>query len=262
MALLSQLVDFFLDPANVLAVLVVAAALLSLGARWASRSRRLLRAAALLAVLLWILPLDVWLLRPLEQRFPSTAPPSTVDGIVMLGGAQRPRATEAYGRPALNDQAERMTTFAALARRYPEAKLAFAGGTSERRGPPASEADTVRLFLREQGLDETRVLYESDSSNTWENAVNLERLVRPRQGDAWLIVASAADVPRTVGVFRRVAWTVVPVPVAYQVVPDADWLPEARLTPKFRRIYYGLHEWVGLVAYYVLGRTESLFPAP
>lgn len=155
-----------------------------------------------------------------------------------------------------------MTTFVALARRYPEAKLVFAGGSNELGGPPASEADTVRLFLREQGLDETKVVYESESRNTWENAVNAERLVRPRQGEIWLLVASAADVPRTIGVFRRVAWTVIPVPVAYQVMPDPDWLPDGRLTPKFRRIYYGLHEWVGLVAYYVLGRTESLFPAP
>jgi uncharacterized SAM-binding protein YcdF (DUF218 family) len=262
MQIVARIVDLLLDPANLLGLLVVAAALLSLRARWRAAARRLTWLAALLVVACVLLPLDVWLLRPLEQRFPAAAPPPRVDGVIMLGGAQRPRATQAYGRAALNGHAERMTTFLQLARQYPGAKLVFSGGAGDPGRDTPPESDTVRLFLREQGFDDGRVLYESESRNTWENVVNTEKLLKPRQGEVWLVVASAADVPRTVGVFRRLGWAVTPVPVAYAVLPDPQWQPALALTPAFARIRYGLHEWAGLVSYYVLGRIEAFFPAP
>ena len=262
MGMLSRMVDLLLDPANLVALLVVVGALRMLLSRAPGAGRKPVFAAAALAIAFVVLPIDVWLLHPLEQRFAAQPLPARVDGVIVLGGAQQPRLAQAYGKSALNERAERMTTFLALARRFPEAKLVFAGGYQDRRPPLFSEAQTMKMFLEEQGFDDARVVYETESTNTWENVVNAERLVQPAQAENWLVVASAADVPRTVGVFRRVGWPVIPVAVDYRVVPDPEWKPAMRLSGAFGRTYEGLHEWVGLVAYFLLGRSESVFPAP
>ncbi len=77
-------------------------------------------------------PLGNALMLPLEQRFPpwdaSRGPP---DGIVVLGGAiiaetYRPRAAAS----ALNEAAERITATVELARRYPNARIIFSGGSN------------------------------------------------------------------------------------------------------------------------------------
>lgn len=61
-----------------------------------------------------ILPLGELLLRPLEAQFPPLAAPERVDGIVVLGGVEDPRATELWGQLQINQAAERLTVAAAL----------------------------------------------------------------------------------------------------------------------------------------------------
>lgn len=264
MHLAAKIFDFFLDPANIVGVLTVLGAVMLASERTRRGAGRMLVLAASISLAGWFLPIDAWLLRPLEQRFQPGPIPARVDGIFMVGGAQRPRVTRAYGRPALNEHAERMTEFVALARRFPAAKLVFAGGSGVALGEAVGESETVRLFIVQQGIDPARMIYETRSRNTWENIVFAEKMVQPRQGETWLFVTSAADMPRAMGVFRRVGWPVVPVPVAFQTTREIGWPwpPAASLQSQFGRIFYGLHEWAGLIAYYVLGRNEQLLPGP
>src|SRR5512134_1981615 len=114
MSTLSRLVDLLLDPANLVALLVVVGALRMLLSRVPGAGRKPVFAAAVIAVAFVLLPIDVWLLHPLEQRFTAQPLPARVDGVIVLGGAQQPRLAQAYGKPALNERAERMTTFLAL----------------------------------------------------------------------------------------------------------------------------------------------------
>jgi uncharacterized SAM-binding protein YcdF (DUF218 family) len=259
---LSRLVDLLLDPANVLALLVViGAALLRLAPR-ARLGGRLIAVAALSVVAFVLLPIPQWLTRPLEQRFPPRPLPARVDGIIVLGGAQQPCLSSAYGMAMMNHRAERMTTFVALARQHTEARLVFAGGPVACPEGDVAEAQSARMFLREQGIDESRVVFEDASRNTWENVAFAERKVQPKQGENWLAVVSAIDVPRTVGVFRRIGWHVAPVPVDYRLSPEARWQPALHLSATFGRTSEALHEWVGLFAYFLLDRTETLFPSP
>lgn len=111
-----------LKPSNVLAlVLALGFALRLLGRRGAGR---VLIAGALAAFLAAaVLPLGAWLIAPLENRFPSPELPARVDGIVVLGGAIEPGLSADRKALSLNGNAERLVAFAALARRYPEAKL-------------------------------------------------------------------------------------------------------------------------------------------
>ena len=247
-------------------LLLLLAAVIGLLLLWAGRRRSAriwltIGVGGYLCVL--VLPVDEWALAPLENRFPQvTAPPAHVDGIIVLGGAVRVGITEAHGIPALNSAAERMTEFVALARRYPDARLAFTGGNASLLPGRLTEADVARMLFDELGVPPQRVVYENRSRNTWENAVYLKRLLGPRPGQTWLLVTTAADMPRAVGVFRRVGWDVLPWPVNYMTGSGTARLELGGLGEDLTQLDWAAHEWVGLLAYRLLGRTETLFPAP
>ena len=258
---LSKIFWLVAQPANLLLLLLLLGLLIGL-TPWRRLGRWLTAIAALSFVGIAILPLGDWLILPLEQRFPAPdALPEQVDGIIVLGGAVGVGGTVEYGRPALNGHAERMTEFIALARRYPQARLVFTGGNATLLGDgKVTEADVARFLFETIGPPPDRVIYESESRNTFENAVNSKRLVAPTDDERWLLVTSAFHMPRAIGVFRKAGWTVQPYPVDYK----------SRRRPRLRfslvgglgMLHFASHEWIGLVAYRLLDRMDDVFPAP
>ncbi|MDA0219363.1 MAG: YdcF family protein [Proteobacteria bacterium] len=227
------------------------------------RSRRaglwLGSASILVLAVLALVPVGDWLMRPLENRFPAPAAVDRVDGILVMGGGQNPQVSHDRDSIALNDSAERMIDSAALALRFPEARLVFSGGN----GPVGmTEADVAWRVYGAMGLDPDAIIYDSRSRNTWESAVNLRSFVTPRPGEVWLLLTSAFHMPRSVAVFRAEGWDIVPYPVDFRVTREADTLWDVGLDGNLRTLTIALHEYVGLLSYRLLGRTEELFPEP
>jgi uncharacterized SAM-binding protein YcdF (DUF218 family) len=250
------------------ALLVIGAALGGL-ARFAPwrRVRRLgsalvgLTIVAMVAVA--VLPLGAWLILPLEERFPRPeALPAQVDGIVVLGGAIDPARSAARDEPELNEHAERMIAFAALARRYPEARLIFTGGSGRLTDQTNREADYAVQVMADLGIAPDRVMYERESRNTAENARFALKMAKPRPGERWLLVTSAFHMPRAVGAFRFAGWPVTPYPVDYCTEGPGEAGLGFDLPGDLALLTLALHEWIGLAAYRTLGWTGSLFPGP
>jgi uncharacterized SAM-binding protein YcdF (DUF218 family) len=220
------------------------------------RAGRIAVAAALgLMLAITFLPLDSWALRPLENRFPRvTIAPAHVDGVIVLGGLADP---DANGTAGLNEAAERLTTFAQLARLYPEARLVFTG-TSPYGPGRVSEADAVKGLMGDLGIDPARITLERKSWDTFENAKFSKMLVDPKPGKTWILVTSASHMPRAVGVFRKVGWSVLPWPTAYK----SGSRYTVNLAMHLMHCDLAFHEWVGLVEYRLLVRTDTLFPVP
>jgi uncharacterized SAM-binding protein YcdF (DUF218 family) len=209
------------------------------------------------------LPVAPLLTLPLETRFARPAEaPARVTGIIVLGGAVEQRLTAAHGIPALNGAAERMTEAVALALRYPEAQLVFTGGSSAVVPGGPTEADTARRLFADLGLPAARLVFEAQSRNTHENAVLTHRLVHPQPGETWLLVTSASHMPRSVGVFRKAGWQVVPWPVNYVTGWDPALWWQWPFPSRLNQAEWALREWVGLAAYAWMERTDALFPGP
>ncbi len=204
----------------------------------------------LLAIVL--LPIGQWAARPLEQRHPRPPPPTHVDGVIALGGALEQDIFADRGIPSLNSAAERMTELAALGLRYPLARLVFTGGSGRLLPDAATEADDARALFLSLGVAPGRIEYESASRTTRDNAVLTRRLVRPRPGEMWLLVTSAMHMPRALGAFRKAGWDVRPWPVAYKT-RGAGLRWEESPGQRIGLLDAALHEWLGLLAYRLLG---------
>jgi uncharacterized SAM-binding protein YcdF (DUF218 family) len=210
-----------------------------------------------------MLPLGAWLVIPLEDRFPVPSPmPAHVDGVIVLGGAVSTVLTQRRGQPTVNEHAERFLALADLARRYPEAKLVYSGGSASPFLPEYREADAARAVIDELGIDQKRMIYERDSRNTVENVRNAKALVNPQPGETWLLVTSGWHMPRSVGIFRRQGWNVIPYPVDYLTDGRKVAIKDPDFDDGLGLLNLGLHEWIGLVAYWLLDHTTSVFPGP
>ncbi|MDJ0950571.1 MAG: YdcF family protein [Alphaproteobacteria bacterium] len=263
---LSKALWALLTPGN-LFLLALATAVLLLWTRWRRAGRRLLVLLLIAGGMLSVVPLGRWLLVPLENRFPAVrTAPAQVDGVVVLGGSINQFISKARGQPALDGGAERLLAAARLARTHPTARLVFTGGSGDPFRQELKEAEVARMVWADLGLATElasgRVQFEDVSRNTHENAVLTYRSIAPRSGEVWLLVTSARHMPRAMGSFREAGWR----PLAYPV----DYVTDGTIGGPYGFSFAGglgafgeaLKEWIGLLYYYVMGRTDALFPAP
>jgi uncharacterized SAM-binding protein YcdF (DUF218 family) len=259
----SKILGFFANPSN----LVIATGLFGLllmVTRWMRAGIIVLAASFVAIAVLGLSPIGNALLLPLEQRFPpwepSQGPP---DGIIVLGGVVSPDISAARNEVALNESAERLTAIAGLARRYPDARILFSGGSGALVFDEGSEAPFALRLLEDFGIARSRILLEDRSRNTVENAVYSKEIARPQPGQRWLLVTSAYHLPRAVGVFRKFGFPVEPYPVDWRTRGPADaWRPFATIGDGLRRLDTAVREWVGLFVYWITGRSAELFPGP
>ena len=257
----AKVAAFLLAPANLLLILFAAGTLLL----FTRRRFKTGRALVVLCVLAWAVigytPLVPVLLASLEDRYPASPPlPEQIDGIVVLGGAVDQTISQARGQSTLNAAGSRMIEAARLALAHPEAKVVVSGGNADPWHPEIKEAAVMAKILTDLGVAPDRVVQENRSRDTRENARFTQAIVKPMPDQHWILVTSAFHMPRSVGVFRQIGWSVIPWPSDYRTGGAFQWvnldLPAVRLT----QLFLAVHEWGGLIAYRVLGRTDSLLP--
>jgi len=238
-------------------VLLLALAVL---AGWLGRARlaRGLTLAGFLMVLaLTAFPLFSPLMASLERQYPpAPALPEKVDGIIVLGGAEDPAAFANWGLVGMNEGGERLTAGAELARRYPDAKLIFTGGSasliySGQHNAPSQMTQALWLSL---GVPQAQILLEDRSRNTSENAIFTKALVQPQEGQTWILVTSAFHMPRSMETFQRNGWTGLTAwPVDFRSGGDMFRL-EWRLDDHLQDGNVALKEYLGLLAYRIMGK--------
>ena len=257
----SSLATVLLGPSNVL-ITALAVGVALLWSRWRRAGRMVVTIAGLALVLVAVLPVSTWVAGPLEARFPPIREvPDSITGIIALGGALQPDLADDWGQPHLNHQAERLFAFAALALKHPALRLVYAGGPA-REGEDVSEAEHARRLLQSLGLDTSRIVFEDRSRNTYENAIHTAERLQPGANQTWLLVTTAMHMPRAVGAFERAGFRVLAYPVDYRTNRNSTFSLLPTLTSNLERLDYAAHEWLGLVAYRLLGRSGTLFPGP
>ncbi len=227
--------------------------------------RGLALAAILILAAAATLPVGKLLIAPLEDRFP--LPPLNLpppEGIIVLGGAIDDVVSQARHETVFDEGGERLTEAVVLAKRYPQARVVYTGGSSSFAGVASTEALQARTFMSQMGIAPERVTIEDKSRNTDENARFTAAIVHPQPSQRWMIVTSAFHMPRAMGVFEKAGFQPIAYPVAFRT--SGHWQDDLRLsfepTRNLRIFEIAVHEWIGLAAYWLSGRSDHLFPGP
>jgi uncharacterized SAM-binding protein YcdF (DUF218 family) len=235
--MLSKAIGLLAVPSNALSMIGLAGLLL-LRSQYAGLGRWLLGLSALLLAGCGFLPIGAALSVPLDDRFPPWNPvhdaPTGI--IILIGGAAA--APE-------------------LAHEYPEAQFVVVGGNPSLFVNALPESDSIGRVLENCGVSRERIAYERRSRNTIENAVFAKDVAQPKPSDRWLLVTSRLHMARAVGTFRRVGFPV----ETYPVVEDRSWITGS-LASGLVAMDNAMHEWIGLLVYWMTGHIDELLPGP
>lgn len=212
--ILSKILPLFVYPLGLACVLLFAAVLMK-----KPKARLVL---ILLAVLiLWLSSTNFVseaLARSLEWRYlpPEQIPQAEV--IVVLGGGTEPAL---YPRldVEVNSAGDRVIAAAQLYKQGKAPVILLSGGyitwLDESQSSPAEE---MAALLEMMGVPADALWLESESQNTYENAVFSRQVLEEKEINNIILITSAMHMPRAVGLFEKQGLGVIPVPVDYSII--------------------------------------------
>ncbi|WP_424630982.1 YdcF family protein [Bradyrhizobium sp. SYSU BS000235] len=261
---LSKVVNFFALPSNALIMMCVLGLVLLVLTPLRRTATWLLGVGLGLYLVFGLSPASNFLVLPLTERFPAWKPDGRApDGIIVLGGAINAEATVYRGSLELDQSGERIIEMLKLARQYPSARIVFTGGSGNLIARLVPEAPIVGQLLEDFGVAKDRIILESKSRTTAENAEFTKQLVSPKPGERWLLITSAFHMPRSIGSFRKVGFDVEAYPVDWRSQGWEDAFdPFDKMSAGLSRADTAIHEWTGLIGYWLAGLTSELFPGP
>ena len=259
---LSKLLPLFIYPIGLSCILILTAIVLI----FKRRSRRALIPMGLALVILLVSSsgwFSTWLVRSLEQQylpavFPINSEPS--QAIVLLGGAT---GSQLAPRPwiDISDEGDRVLHAAKLYREGRAPLIIPTGGRIAWRGPGDSEASDMSQLLQTMGVPESAIVLEPNALNTYENAINVQTILIDRKIERFLLVTSAAHMPRSMMIFRKLGMEPIAAPTDYtrtdvesQINGPQDFLlstfPDAE---NLRDTNRALKEYLGILVYRLKG---------
>lgn len=241
-----------IDSFFVLLILIGAALLLITHKKW---GRNFAITGCFGLVFLAIVPIGLWTMESLENRFPKLeSVPQDMKGMILLGVSFDKMVSAARKEISYTPAAGSFIKFIELAKEYPNLQLVFSGNPFE--------AETAKKQFRLLGIDPARVVFEGDSKDTKENAAKTADLIHPKANEKWLLVTSAYHMPRAVGLFEKAGFHVTPYPVDYHTPGNYELWFFIGLKMNLAAWHATSREWLGMVINYILGRSDTLYPGP
>ncbi len=223
--------------------------------------------AIALALILLLFSSNAWipnlLVRSLEwQYLPATQLPNA-DAIVVLGGATRPALPPRPGVD-LNESGDRVIYAAQLYRQQKAPIIILSGGRidwGDNKG--LAESEDMQTVLTSIGIPPEAIIQESESLNTYQNAVNVRKILDSRGIRRVLLVTSAIHMPRSFLIFKRQGIDAIPAPTDFLITqndmqslsstPKAAILNVLPDSNNLQRLTAALKEYVGIFIYRLRG---------
>jgi uncharacterized SAM-binding protein YcdF (DUF218 family) len=146
---------------------------------------------------------------------------------------------------------------AQLSQDYPKARLIFSGFSAT----DETSKYLLKIFV-DLGGDPARLYLEHRPRTTSDDALYTAAVLQPKPTERWWLVTSSLHMPRAVGCFRNAGFQVEPYLIENRTARIG---PFARFTPGSDALSHfdiAVTEWISLVAYRLMGKTDALFPGP
>ncbi|MHC4489373.1 MAG: YdcF family protein [Planctomycetota bacterium] len=178
-----------------------------------------------------------------QYKLPSDEVLSDLDMVVILGGGANISGGFREHAEANGLTYARLFNGVRIYKRSGARTLALCGG---------SEAEVMKELARELGVQESKIITETRSGTTMENAAELARLLPPAEQRRIGLVTSALHMLRSERTFKKQFPddTIVPIPVNYIYSPY--WYYSEGFVPSTSTLLksnYAIHEWIGIVYY-------------
>ena len=177
-----------------------------------------------------------------------------VRAVVLLSGGSRTVRAAGGRLPMLtNPSALRALETARVYRLLGDPLVVIAGGVTDSEAQSLSEADAIRGAVVALGVPPGRVILETESRNTREEAVALKRFLAERRIDRFVIVTSPVHMGRALATFAVEGLQ--PVPSASPLYSDRTTRP-LPLTPNDESLELGnavIYEWCARAYYWWRG---------
>ncbi|MCA1962407.1 MAG: YdcF family protein [Prosthecobacter sp.] len=184
---------------------------------------------------------------------PADAP--EVDAILCLGGGAEPSLTEPTGT-GFNSAADRVTTALALLSAGRAPVLVVAGGDYRDKTQRYSEADAVVAWIQNAVKPPQEIISLGICKDTHDEAMKVAALAQQRGWKSFLLVTSAAHMPRAHATFAKAGLNTQAVPCdyvsSYNRIGSVRWLH----LPGHASIHgfdAWLHEVLGMMLYWMRG---------
>ncbi|WP_066379267.1 MULTISPECIES: YdcF family protein [unclassified Anabaena] len=257
---LSKLLPLFFYPLGLASISLVVA----LFTLW--KRPRIAAIAVSLALVVLLLCSNAWvakyLVRSLEWQNMPPAQLPTADAIVVLGGATKSAFPPRPGVD-LAEQGDRVIYAAQLYRQKKAPIIVLSGGRIDWRGSGSPESADMADILTSIGIPSEALIQEPDSLNTYQNAVNVKKILDARGIRQILLVTSAIHTPRSLKIFQRQGIDAIPAPTDFLV--SQNELQEISRTPKaailsllpdtdnLHQFTNALKEYIGTFVYWLRG---------
>ena len=203
-------------------------------------------------------PIGSYLTYIIEKEFhTNTKIPERVDGILILGGATNPLLFKEFDQISLNGSAERLVESVMIIRKFEKAKVIFSGGSGIVNRSDLGHSQVAKLFYKKMGVDINKIFFEDKSRNTHENIIYSKKIAKPKKNENWLLITSAFHMKRALLIAEKNNWKFIPYAVDFKNIKEFKLTPNLNLLSNLNSFQSGLHEWLGLVSYYLMGRTEK-----
>ena len=190
---------------------------------------------------------------PLESRYPPLLDPKKVepyDAIIVLTSSVIP-VGGLVPFPSVDEYMFRRLDEAWRLYRIRPKPIIVSGGHVNPFTPDKNENQIARDLLIRWGVPKNDVLAEEHSRDTFESAVEVEKILRKKSWKRYLLVTSAEHMPRSMMAFKSKAPEPIPAPGdfsigKFELSPFHFFANEGAA----RGINGSLHEYIGLVNYY------------
>ncbi len=182
-----------------------------------------------------------------------------IDGIMILGGATNAKLANEYNQINVNDASERLIESLRLINRFDKAKIVFSGGSGSINKTNYSHAQIAKKFYEIAKINIENIIFEDKSRNTFENILFTSKIVKPKNNETWILITSAFHMKRALLIAEKINWKFIPYAVDFKTGKKISLKPNLNLYNNFSAFQKISHEWTGLFAYFLMGRTNSIF---
>ncbi|MCU0526903.1 MAG: YdcF family protein [Elainella sp. Prado103] len=198
----------------------------------------------------------------LEKQYVPTADLPTAEAIVVLGGSIR---SQLPPRPWIDvtEAGDRPIHAAQLYRQGKAPLVILSGGRISWQGEGTPESGDMAKLVEALGVPASAILQDPTSLNTYENAVNVKKILDQRGIRRVLLVTSAVHMPRSIQIFKKQGIEAIPAPTDFLVATEEIQNPvrtiEAQIlgsipeADNLHKLTRALKEYIGIGVYRLRG---------